>query len=432
MSDFLSLKNVYLRYVAVLLAIVYILLEGQQEGSDFGIFLSASSDLVHGLNVYSIFYNLYYHYYYSPLFALALFPLTLVPVYVAKVLWLFLNLVFVFRTWKALSFFLDRTVFTEKQKLFFTVLCFLFVLRFMTENFHCGQMTLFILFLSVDGMYRIMTGRYWIGALFISLAINIKLLPLVLLPYLFYRRYLKASALIFLFLAIWLLLPSTLIGFGFNNTLLKSWWGLIDPSNKEHIIDTSERSFHSLSAWLPTLLMDHVDDKQVLPLKRNIANVDMKTVEMILNIFRAALILFTLYFLHNRPFKRAENKLHALRELSYLFLLVPLIFPHQQHYAFYFLFPAGTYLIYYLSMQVVAEQRTIPVFKFRILLWGLVFVFLTNNLQLLLGEFGEYYAHFKIITYGSLVLIPLLAMAGPEEIPVRKESFEAELARKRT
>jgi hypothetical protein len=428
MSDFLSLKNVYLRYTAVLIAIAYVLLEARQN-SDFGIFLAASTNLVHGINIYTALYKLYYHYYYSPLFALALFPLTLFPVYLSKVLWLALNLVFVFRTWKALSFFLDRTVFSEKQKLFFTVFCFLFVLRFLTENFHCGQMTLFILFLSTDGMYRIMTGRYWIGALFISLAINIKLLPLVLLPYLFYRRYLKAFALIFLFLAFWILLPATLIGFSYNNTLLESWWGLINPSNKEHIIDTAERSFHSLSSLLPTLLMDHVDDHKVLSVKRNFANLDVKTIEMTLNILRVALILFALYFFHSRPFKRAENKLHALRELSYLFILVPLIFPHQQHYAFYFMFPAGTYLVYYLTMQLITERHAVSLLKFRLLCLGTSLVFITNNLQLLLGEFGPYYEHFKIITYGALIMIPMLAAAKPEEIPVRKESVESEIAR---
>jgi hypothetical protein len=431
MSDFLSLKNIYLRYAAVLIAIAYILLEAQQS-SDFGIFLSASSDLVHGLNIYTTLYKLYYHYYYSPLFALLIFPFTLVPPYVANAVWLALNLIFVFRTWKALSFFLDRTLFSEKQKLLFTVACFLFVIRFLTANFHCGQMTLFILFLSTDGMYRIMTGRYWIGAIFISLAINIKLLPLVLLPYLLYRRYLKASALIFLFLAAWLLLPASLIGVGYNNTLIKSWWGLINPTNKEHIIDTAERSFHGLSSWLPTLLMDHVKDKQVLSMKRNIANLDEHSVEVILNVLRAALILFALYFFHSRPFKRAENKLHALREISYLFLLVPLIFPHQQHYAFYFMFPGCTYLIYYLSMQWVTGRRAVSLRKFRILCVGTALVFVINNLHLLLGEYGPYYEHFKIITYGALLMVPMLAVARPEEIPVRKESVEAELARSRT
>jgi hypothetical protein len=38
-----------------------------------------------------------------------------------------------------------------------------------------------------------------------------------------------------------------------------------------------------------------------------------------------------------------------------------------------------------------------------------VVIFLCGNLKILLGEFNRYYEHFKILTYGALLLIPLLA-----------------------
>jgi hypothetical protein len=423
MIRFLSLKNIYIRYTAITLALVYITLEAR-ENNDFIIFLSASSDILHKTNAYLALYKGCYHYYYSPFFAVLLFPFTLIPAYAAKLIWLALNLFFVFRTWKAMAFFLDRRVFNEWQKLAFTVACFLFVLRFMIENFHCGQMTVFILFLSMEGIYRIMTGRYWFGALLISLAINIKLLPLLLIPYLLYRRYLKASAWLLLFLVCWLILPAAVTGFSFNNVLLKSWWALINPTNKEHVIDTAERSFHSLSSWLPTLLQDHVGDPHVLLIKRNVANLDPGIIAVILNSLRIALVLFGLFFLRSWPLKRASSKLNAFWELSFIFLLVPLIFPHQQHYAFYFMLPAGTYLCYYISSRVVSLPGALAVKKTRFLLAGFVLVFLCNNLQLILGEFGPYYEHFKVITYGALLMVVLLAMSGPGEIPVRKEEDE--------
>ncbi|MFI5151569.1 MAG: glycosyltransferase family 87 protein [Bacteroidia bacterium] len=423
MDGFLSLKNAYVRYSGVLIALLYIVLEAGHP-NDFEIFLAASSDIVHHHNSYTILYKSWYHYYYSPLFALAIYPLTFLPVYFATLIWLAANLVFVFRTWKAFAFYIDRTLFSEKQKLFFTLLCFVFVIYFLTQNFHCGQMTIFLLYLSADGMYRIMTGRYWLGALLISLAINIKLLPLVLIPYLLYRRYLKTMAWLSLFLVIWLILPAAFLGYDFNLTLLKSWGGLINPVNTEHVIDTSERSLHSLSSWLPTLLMDKVSDPLVLKIKRNIANFDAKTVEIILNAFRAALIFFFFFFLRSLPFRRAVNKLHALWELSYLFLVIPLLFPHQQHYAFYFMFPAASYLCYYLAIQVVVPHKTIPVYKFRFLLVGACIVFVTSNLQVLLGEFGDYYVHFKLITLGTLFLIPLLAIANPNDVPQRTDDTQ--------
>jgi hypothetical protein len=420
MSFRLSFRNNYVRYAGLALILLYLLIESRENG-DFTIFLSASSDLAKHGAVYSTLYKQWYHYYYSPLFALLLYPLTLIPFYAANLIWLTLNAVFVFRTWKALCFFMDRTLFTEKQKFIFTLLCFFFIFRFLKDNFHLGQMTLCMLYLSIDGMYRIMTGRYWLGALLISVAINIKILPLVLIPYLLYRRYFKACAFLLLFFALWLFLPALVLGMDYNNLLLHQWWTLLNPTNKEHVIDTAERSFHGLSSWLPTLLMDKVDDPQVLPIKRNIANLSVQQIGYLLNVVRLALMLFTFYFLRSLPFKRAQGKLHAFRELAYIFLIIPLLFPHQQHYAFYFLFPAGTYIIYYLATQTVVEERTISVLKFRIICTGIVLIFLTNNLQFILGEFGPLYEHFKIITYGALLMIPLLAVCKPEEIPVRKE-----------
>ncbi len=420
MNSFLSLKNIYLRYAGIVLAMVYILIEAHQN-NDFNIFLSASSDIVHHINAYGIFYKGCYHYYYSLLFAVVLFPLTLLPDYVSKVIWLFCNLLFIFRTWKSLSFFVDRSIFTEAQKLYFTLLSFCFVLYFLKENFHCGQMTVFILFLSMEGIYRIMSGRYWVGAILISLAINIKLLPIAFIPYLFFRGYLKAFGLLCAFFVLWLFLPAFVLGFEFNNVLLRQWYDLLNPANPEHIIDTSARSLHSITSWLPTLLMDHCPDPAVLKLKRNILNLDEGTVETIINVIRGALILFFLYFLRSLAFVHARNKLYALWEISYMLLLVPLIFPHQQHYAFYFMLPSGTYLLYYLGAQAVAKEKTLSKRKFRLLFAGWILVFLTNNLQVLLGEFGAYYEHFKTITYGALLMVFLLAWARPAEIPIPKK-----------
>jgi hypothetical protein len=421
MTSHLSLKNPYLRYSAILISLFYVTIEAAQD-NDFVIFLSASADLVQHKNIYTALYKGCYHYYYSPLFAILLYPFTLIPVYTAKLVWLMLNLVFVFRTWKAMAFFLDRSVFNERQKLLFTGVCFLFVLRFLTENFHCGQMTVFLLFLSTEGIYRIMTGRYWFGALLISLAINIKILPLILLPYLFYRRYFKALGWCLLFLLLWLIVPIPILGYQYNSNLVNGWWSLINPTKREHLIDTAERSFHGLSSWLPTLLMDHVDDPHVLSCKRNIARLDAHTVEVILNVIRGVLLFLTLFFLRSLPFRKAGNKLHAFRELSYLFVLIPLVFPHQQHYAFYFLLPACTYLCYYISVQLVTEKQTISKRKLGFICAGMIVVFLTNNLHIIFGEFGAYYEHYKIITYGALMMIVLLAFAAPEDVPLRNEN----------
>jgi len=50
------------------------------------------------------------------------------------------------------------------------------------------------------------------------------------------------------------------------------------------------------------------------------------------------------------------------------------------------------------------------------LLSGLILIYLFTNAHLLLGEFREYYNHYKIITYGGLLMIVLLAILKPDKL----------------
>ena len=52
---------------------------------------------------------------------------------------------------------------------------------------------------------------------------------------------------------------------------------------------------------------------------------------------------------------------------------------------------------------------------FKIVKWGLGAVFLLFSLKILLGAFNNYYDHYKILTYGALLLIPLLVWAYRRE-----------------
>jgi hypothetical protein len=47
--------------------------------------------------------------------------------------------------------------------------------------------------------------------------------------------------------------------------------------------------------------------------------------------------------------------------------------------------------------------------KQKIIIYGLLgIIYLSFNLKVLLGEFNPYYEHFKILTYGALLLVGLL------------------------
>jgi len=266
----------------------------------------------------------------------------------------------------------------------------------------------------------IFNNRKIAGSILIALGINIKLLPIVIIPYLIYRNEWKSVFFIISFIIVFLFLPIVFIGVDYNNFLLIERWHLINPMNQAHILDTSERSFHSLTTLLATLLVKDCGDWHALPLKRNIADISIENLNIVINVVRGVLIFFTLYFLRTKPFKNITVKLQKLYEISYLCLIVPLIFPHQQYYAFFFIFPASTYLLFYIIYLYFNKNNHIIIKYFKvkritIIVFTCIAYFLTNS-HFILGTFNNFYDHYKTLTYGVLILMTLLAICKPEKL----------------
>lgn len=412
-------KNRLLYIILGLASLILILYEAQGKG-DFNVFTSASRDLLSGKNIYEIKYNQWYHYYYDIVFALILVPFSYLPLYLVKVLWLILNVFFVFRIWKIITNWLPIADLSNKLKSLFIIISFLFIFRFLRDNFHLSQVTIFILYLTLEGLSLIDKDKKLQGSALIALGINIKLLPLVIIPYLIYRNDWKSVFYIISGIIILLFLPVMVLGFDYNWFLLTERWKLLNPSNQAHIIDTSERSFHSLSTLLATLLVKDCGDSHALDLKRNIANISIENLNLVINIVRGAFVLFTLCFLRTKPFVSRISKVQKLYEISYICLIIPLIFPHQQHYAFFFIFPATTYLVYYMLWVYFSQNINIDkkqkYKKFGFVTTMIIAYFLTNS-HLILGQFTDYYDHFKTLTYGILIVLILLALSRPNKLP---------------
>lgn len=391
--------------LTVLLCLVYLLIEARGEG-DFHIYISASRDLFAGENIFEKAYGNGFHYLYSVLFAIVLYPFCFLPFYLAKLCWLTLNAFLLYRIFAILFSCFDLKVLSRRQQTAVYAAGLIFSLRFIHENFHAGQITILILYTCVQGLYWIFYSDKWLwGALLIAAGINIKLMPVVLVPYLVYRAKFKAAASVILIDVVLWLLPALIIGWQRNHFLISEWWLRMNPANEGHVLDVSERSFHSLTTLLSTLLVEHVPDTYAMPLKRNIADVSLHTLSMVIFCSRALLAAFTLYFLRSGSFKPATGKGHQFAEAAYLLAIVPLIFPHQQHYAFLFIVPASIYIIVFF----VSSKALLSNVQKRFLWASGVFIYLCCNLKLVLGEFNHYYEHYKILTYGALWLLVILA-----------------------
>lgn len=396
-----NIKNKIGFLLVGLLSFVFCLIEAQGQG-DFYIFISASGDLSRHNNIFVNKYLVDYHYYYSVLFALLLKPFYYLPFYWVKFGWLILNITLYFHLFGLLtnSIFVERL--SNKQKTWFLLCVFIFSSRFLRENIHTSQTTILILWCSVYGILRIHQNKNFSGAMILALGINIKVLPLVLLPYLLYRAYYKGFLFTLFFCFAFLMIPSVIIGHDYNMDLIRSWFDLLNPTHQEHVLDVDERSFHSLTTLLSVLLVEKVPDPLAMDIKRNILDIPLAAFFYVSLLVRLSLISFVIYFLGWKPFKKASSSWQQMVEIAYILLLVPLVFPHQQHYAFLYTVPAFAIVLYY----AIINFQSFGYVRKRCVISLLTLIYLTANLKILLGEFNRYYEHFKILTYGALLLIP--------------------------
>lgn len=404
----MTINSKIVKIILLIITLIYCYFE-TLDHQDFDIFILATKDFLQGGNIYKNTYESGFHFFYGAIFSVILSPFTLIPIQIARYIWICLNILALISTWKLLSTYFDTSKFTAKTIQWFNAICIIFSAKLVLDNLHNGQVTIFLLLLILKGLKLIEQNKKITGALLIALGISIKLLPLILIPYLFYSKEFKAIVAIIIFFFLFLLIPSFVVGINHNTLLLSEWWHLINPTNVEQIIDTGEATLNGLTSFIPTLFIEHVPDNASFNVKRNIANLDVKTVTIIINTLRVVLVLLTLFFLRRLPFKKTQSKLSGFWELSYILLLIPMIFPHQQHYAFLLGLPACLYCVYWLLNQ----KNQISKWQFNLRITLLVVIYICFNLHLLFGQFREYYDHFKLISYGSILLVILLALCKP-------------------
>jgi len=414
----ISLKKYWYYYLLGLAVITVILFEVHHQ-NDFDIFLWASKDLLKHKDIYNVEYNLWYHYYYGILFALILIPFTFLPISLVKTIWLFANVFFVYRIWRILKGFLPVSRLTRPYAILFVCFSFLFMMKFLRDNFHHGQMTICMLYLALEGLSLIRSEKRLAGSLLIALGIDIKLLPVILIPYFIYRREWRSVFYIILFLVIIVVLPVLFLGYDYIVILLKSRIALLDPFSQRHIVDADETSFHSLSTLIATLCMKTINDPHILPIRRNIFDLTVNQLNIVINTLRLFFILLSAWFLRSWPFRTFSSRIQVLYEIGYLFILVPLLFPHQQQYAYFFIFPAATYMVFVLIYHLNMKKQKSEVLsqsseKFLIIM--LVLIYFLTNCYFILGQFEDFYNHFKFLTYGALLLVLVLALYPPKAV----------------
>lgn len=404
-------KNKYYVIAAVFIVAVFYAFKCAKNGHDFEVFLYAGNKIIHGLNIYKPPFIQDLNYYYSPLFALLLAPFSSLPILVPQLIWIFFSYFLLYRIWILSTAYFDISKLTERQQQLWLVVALFFSIRFIMIDIRCVQMTIFLLWATLESIALIERGKNISGAALLALGINIKLLPVAFVCYLFYRNKVKGALLTCVFYLLYLYLPALYLGWEGNANLLKEWFSVINPANKEWSIE-AENGPSSLVALIPVYL---TDTQGVLSFKRNFLNLEFEQVTLILNIVRLAFVALTLVFLHSLPFKTVNNKLRQYWEMSYLFIVVPLIFPHQQLYAFFYITPAFIYLSWYLIVNWESIKGKMNFFT-----WALLIVIGFNfsplvGRDILSSKGYEVMLYLRILPIAVILLIPILWICRPKD-----------------
>jgi hypothetical protein len=385
------------------------------KGGDFDVFLQAADKLWLGNDPYQPpFIKDDLQYYYSPFFAWLLMPFTMLSWWIPEFAWLVFSAWCYYRCWVLVQQYLSPKLLSQKQHVFWVIATLLILFRYINDNFHMIQMTFFLLWVCMESTELVWKKRPIAGGALLGLGIAIKTMPLPFVAYWLYRKQFKATAVAVVAMFVYLLVPGLLLGFDRNMDLLQAWWEVINPSNAEHSIEAGP-GLHSLTAFVPVYFTETVGQ---IPVQRNFFDFSAPQAMMITNVARFLLVVTTLFFVGLVPFENRVSPRRRLYETAYICLSIPLLFPHQQKYAFLFVMPAVAWLIYWFLARKQAEI-SIKGMQWASLIWFVAaLMVLTLTVRGVLGRYGYDWAqHFRIMTVGVLMLIPALYVCKPEGLP---------------
>jgi len=383
------------------------------ERNDMDIFLQASADLRAGRNAYLLRYNEWYRYFYSPFFALAIAPLSWFGAAGAKWLWGLSIIALTLRSLRIMESWLGLSDAPPVERARFHTLLLLLLFQPVRDNINSMQLTPLLVWLSLEGLRLIRAERPWLGGAFIAIGLDVKLLPAVLLPYLLWRRHwMGALASVAVFAALQFA-PALVLGWDQLMELQRTRAELLNPTDARHILDEEEPSFIALGSLLSAYLSTEGGSSNTLDLPRNLAALTIEQIAILLLIGRLALIALTLAFVRWPPFRAEHDTWRLLREAAYLLLCTVLLFPHQRNYSLLLAAPAIALLLHARLIMPPSRSST----------WwtiALVLVFLGLNTELLLGEFADVYAHYKLKSFVVIGLIAMLICAPSPRIATQR------------
>ncbi len=416
------IRKIRVSHILLILVLAYVLLKALQGGNDINVFLYASKQLFKGENIYAA--NPYNEYLYSPLFALLLRPLSIFDYPAARIIWGLLNLILALRLWKIIGSLISHSINLErKHEIWWSIGVAVISAGFLNHNLILGQVTVLILWLTFEGLYQIMHhNKPVLGALLLALGINIKIIPLIGIFYLFFKGRYKALVICAAMVILSLFLPSVIIGHDYNTTMLHNWFEKINPSGSNYVFENNDGT-QSLNAVLPAYFYDFNDGREgPANLKRQILAVPYDALVIIMQAMRLLLLLSGLYLIFYRYRRRERDSIYFLWEFAYLALVSILIFPHQQKYTLLYFVPAGSYMILFVLLASRLKRNIDPGSMIIAILSSIFMLFMALNGRDIIGNhlvrILDYYHASSLVI---MVFLGFLILTRPDFLILKSE-----------
>jgi len=425
-------------------SVAYLVARTLHGGTDINVYLYAAGQFLRGEDIYAN--NPFNAYYYGPLFALTLVPLSLPPMPVARVVWMLVNLglaVRLYYIWIGMVPSLSR----ERRRLW-SIAVILLAAGFLNHIFLLGQVTILILWLTLEGIGQVARGRPLLGSALIALGINFKIIPLLVLAYLGMRGQLRALAYTLALVGGTLLAPAVVHGWTYNTELLRTWRTVINPAGEKFAFEDND-GCQSLNAVLPAYFYDFrggapgvAPRRRKVDLPRTIVAVSRPTLTVILQASRVLLLLVLFGAMLPRswvggPLRGLPARLrHTLGadpaeaespdgampapfywEVAILCLVTISLFPHQMKYSMLYFVPAGAYVLYfYLAMAEgqVARRRADTMVSG--VAMGLMALLAVSGRDLIGSRAVDILDYYHVMGITVLLFLPILWYCHPRRL----------------
>lgn len=155
------------------------------DGGDFDVYIEAAYKLYHGMNPYLPPYAKDgMGYSYSPFFIILLIPFT-GNYFMTEFVWCLLSCFLLYRSFILFYAYFDKEKLSAKQYKLWGWILLILSFQFASNNVGMVQMTIFLLWAILESLKQIRKGNNVLGGLLLGAIINIKIMPIVMVGYLF-------------------------------------------------------------------------------------------------------------------------------------------------------------------------------------------------------------------------------------------------------